>query len=253
MQSDVYLSPESKSYQVGLSYRLGSWCLQGSDVQGVAVVNRVPVHKCNLTDGDVIQLGENHLEFCAGDGIRAEFFANNEEKLHEDVLTKALNRGAILQYLEQDLRRYSLWEEERRANQSRGQHPPMSLIMLDIDHFKQFNDKYDHLVGDEVLKGVVARIKKRVRATDIVGKYGGEEFLVYLPNTDLAQALEMAEELRTMVADTAFEVGAQKGLAVTISLGVVQFQPSMNVQAFVRAADTKLLEAKRSGRNRVMG
>ncbi|HEV7923530.1 MAG TPA: diguanylate cyclase [Thermoanaerobaculia bacterium] len=134
--------------------------------------------------------------------------------------------------------------EWRRAARSRS---PLSLLMIDIDHFKTYNDRFGHQAGDECLRGVADVLRSSVhRAADLVARYGGEEFVVLLPETDAEHAREMGERLREQV---------EQECAATISVGVATTRPSRDAadtEELIRRADAALYEAKRGGRNRVM-
>lgn len=253
-QSDVYLEkiPEENCC-VQLIFRNNYWHVQDLQGQSGVMVNGVLAHKRIISDGDLVMFGRTVFEFCTGTGVKVEFFEQNEKLRIDDSLTHALNKGAWTQFVEQDLRRYQQFQEERRTLQIRENAPPMAMMVLDIDHFKKFNDEHDHLVGDQVLRGVVARIKERVRTTDLVGRFGGEEFVVYLPHTGLSQALELAEEIRARIADDPFEINPEKHLSVTVSIGVAEFEPGMTLNIFLKEADDHLFKAKGAGRNRVSG
>lgn len=124
---------------------------------------------------------------------------------------------------------------------------PFAIIILDIDHFKLVNDTYGHQVGDRVLIELVAVLQDNVRDGDVVGRWGGEEFLIILPDTTLADATVLAERLRQAVADYSFSTAGQ----VTISLGVSAFTTDTSPETIVSRADTALYQAKEKGRNRV--
>ncbi len=132
----------------------------------------------------------------------------------------------------------------------------MAFLMIDVDFFKKINDTYGHLIGDEVLKEVVHIIKGPIRAVDILGRYGGEEFGLILPETDANGAMILAEKIRTNVEKHAFRVtnGEIKvELQLTISIGVALF-PGENVKdvsSIIRNADEALYMAKRDGRNKI--
>jgi diguanylate cyclase len=155
-----------------------------------------------------------------------------------DRLTGINNRGFWEESLEQEFLRC------QRSNR------PASLIMFDIDHFKNFNDRYGHSAGDEVLRAVSNQIKKSQRTTDIAGRYGGEEFALNLPDTDGQQALVVAERLRQQISklQVAWE---DQLLSVTVSLGICEFSKAMSAyQTWIDGADTALYKAKAMGRNR---
>ena len=123
----------------------------------------------------------------------------------------------------------------------------LSMIMLDVDHFKLFNDTFGHLAGDEVLKAVTRSLAGTVRSTDIVARYGGEEFAVILPHTDFAGAMVLAERCRRAVAGVTWDKRT-----VTVSVGVSTLTPEMeNPSALVREADQAMYRSKQTGRNRV--
>lgn len=130
---------------------------------------------------------------------------------------------------------------------------PLSCIMFDIDHFKRVNDTHGHAVGDEVLVAVAARVGGAIRDVDIVGRYGGEEFGVILPETDREGALLVAERLRSLVASTPIETEAGP-IELTISLGVAEVNgATTDASSFFERADRAMYRAKRAGRNQVQG
>ncbi|MBW2459269.1 MAG: GGDEF domain-containing protein, partial [Deltaproteobacteria bacterium] len=135
---------------------------------------------------------------------------------------------------------------------SRRRGDSLSAVMLDIDHFKKINDTYGHDVGDIVLKDLVARLGEgAVRRADVVGRFGGEEFVVVLPGASLEQALMVAERVRVAVANQPFQAG-ETVIPVTVSCGVAVLTSwHGDVMQLVKSADEALYEAKSSGRNRV--
>jgi len=131
---------------------------------------------------------------------------------------------------------------------------PLSVIMLDIDNFKEYNDKYGHSQGDNALKTVTRIVELNTRGDDFVARYGGEEFIVILPNTKIAQAAKLAERIRTKVASAIIRATREdlpKGFEkVTVSLGVAQLSEE-GVKEMLDGADQALYEAKREGKNKV--
>jgi diguanylate cyclase (GGDEF)-like protein len=169
-----------------------------------------------------------------------------EELSTTDSLTTLHNRRFLMETLDREIAR-SL----RSAS-------PLSLLMVDLDYFKKINDTYGHGAGDRVLTQVAQAIKGFCRVSDIVARYGGEEISVLAPQTDLAQAMVVAEKLRVMIESLPLEIEPGKIVSVTLSIGVVQFfpqeqTPAQNVTHFLSAADTALYRAKAKGRNRVEG
>ncbi len=139
-------------------------------------------------------------------------------------------------------------ERSRRSSSS------LSVIILDIDHFKQFNDSWGHEAGNQALVHVSHLIKIAIRKLDFACRFGGEEFAIVLPNTDLHQAYNVAERLRFLIANTDLEI-ADKSLRVTASLGVDEFKATDtdSPQGFIERVDAWLYQAKDAGRNKVEG
>ena len=136
---------------------------------------------------------------------------------------------------------------EREVARARRTRAPFSLVLIDVDHFKQVNDRHGHAAGDEVLKQVSSILTSTFRASDLAVRWGGDEFLVFLPDVPVGGAMVFAERARTQVEALFFDsVGA-----VTLSAGIVQVRPDEDARAAVRRADAQLYEAKRSGRNLV--
>jgi diguanylate cyclase (GGDEF)-like protein/PAS domain S-box-containing protein len=132
---------------------------------------------------------------------------------------------------------------------------PLTLLMIDIDYFKHYNDNNGHLAGDQALKAIALLIQRGVRQTDIVARYGGEEFSAILINTGKQGAFEIAERVRKKVADTRFpNEQAQPNKDLTVSIGVGAFSPPIaTLTDLIRDADNALYRAKRAGRNRIEG
>ena len=131
---------------------------------------------------------------------------------------------------------------------------PLSLMITDIDRFKSINDTYGHDAGDDILREFAARLRKNVRGIDLACRYGGEEFVVVMPDTDSALANIVAERVRAQIADKPFEVSTlSEPISVTISIGVAGIRHAGDtVEALMKRADKALYEAKNSGRNRVV-
>ena len=121
-----------------------------------------------------------------------------------------------------------------------------------MDHFKAINDTWGHLAGDEVLREAAQRMQRELRVYDVLGRYGGEEFLLAVPDCDPTGLLRVAERLRSLVADTPVVTEGQ-AIAVTASIGVAWTEGDGTDDSLIREADVSLYEAKRTGRNRVVG
>jgi diguanylate cyclase (GGDEF)-like protein len=163
-----------------------------------------------------------------------------ERANRQDGLTKVLNR----RYWEEQLK-----QEIHRAQ--RYQHP-LSLLLFDLDKFKDLNDKYGHLGGDFVLVELASFIGSLLRDSDLLGRYGGEEFGIILPDTPLAGAVEVAERICKAVADHPMLFN-QQTIRASLSIGVAEFSPKQHLlhDDLIRSADIALYNAKRAGRNRV--
>ena len=140
---------------------------------------------------------------------------------------------------------------QREFNRARRFKRPLSVIFIDIDHFKKINDHYGHRAGDQALILIARTIQDHIRDIDVVGRYGGEEFLLFIPEVDLDTSRQIAERIRTSV-----ELALMKSLyskpSVTISLGVVELtDDTPSLSALVARADAAMYDAKRNGRNRV--
>ncbi|ABK45434.1 response regulator receiver modulated diguanylate cyclase [Magnetococcus marinus MC-1] len=158
-----------------------------------------------------------------------------EKKVYHDPLTGAANRSRL----------YEKFHEEMKRSERYGS--PVSILMLDIDHFKRVNDTYGHNAGDEVLLEVVKRMQGHVRVTDLVGRWGGEEFLLIAPETVLGAALEVAENIRRLIGQIPFgQVGR-----VTCSIGVGQLAKGESMNTCLERVDAALYRAKKQGRDRV--
>lgn len=159
---------------------------------------------------------------------------------HNDALTKTLNRRGFI-YL-----------AEREFKSSQRTNIPFSLIMIDIDYFKKVNDTYGHAVGDEVLKLLSQRIRADLRATDILSRWGGEEFLVLLPGLESGEAFNKAEKIRRVIENSHIQVNTELTLPITVSIGVSTYNTqSENLDSIIHLADMQLYRAKEFGRNKV--
>ncbi|MES2877774.1 MAG: diguanylate cyclase [Pseudomonadota bacterium] len=172
-----------------------------------------------------------------------EWLARMKHLEHEawtDPLTKTANRGHFMQMAEQEFARC------RRYGH------PISVWMLDIDHFKTVNDTYGHQSGDLVLKSLVSTSQQTLRDWDILGRMGGEEFAVLLPETESQKAIQVAERLRQTVATTRTPLESGQSVGITISIGIATAQDEdVDLATLLARADKALYEAKRSGRDKV--
>ena len=151
--------------------------------------------------------------------------------------------------------RFFVEQLTREVERHRRYSTPLSLLMIDIDYFKHYNDANGHLAGDQVLKAIALLIERGARQTDIVARYGGEEFAAILTNTGRTGAFEIAERVRRNVADTRFpNESAQPNKDLTVSVGVATISSSISTLTdLIREADHALYRAKKAGRNRTEG
>lgn len=155
-----------------------------------------------------------------------------------DPLTGLPNRRDLIEHIDAAI------ERNRRTGE------PFCLVMADVDFFKSVNDRYGHDVGDSVLVEMAERIHAALRKQDQLARWGGEEFLVLVPDSDLAVGCELAEQLSTVATELAF-LAAGEPITLSLSIGVAQFRPGSDREACLKQADQALLAAKRSGRNRI--
>ena len=163
-----------------------------------------------------------------------------EELLVTDPLTGISNRRHLMETMK---------NEARRSHRSKNS---FAILMVDVDHFKKFNDTHGHVAGDEALKAVAKVLQTGTREVDHVARFGGEEFLVVLPDTDIAGAVRAAERIREVLAKRSVAVG-KRSLKLTVSTGVAEFpMDGDSPEALIVSADAALYQAKRSGRDRVV-
>ncbi|WP_017734684.1 GGDEF domain-containing protein [Pseudomonas sp. CBZ-4] len=155
-----------------------------------------------------------------------------------DPLTGLPNRAAWSERLDHEV---NAWHQHGNS---------LSLAMLDLDHFKRINDGYGHLAGDKVLKIIANVLRKRLRSTDFIARFGGEEFVLLMPNSSLADALAVGEVLRAAIEACPFHFKGEP-VTVTVSMGVAQFMPGERSDLALKRADAALYRAKAAGRNRV--
>ncbi|KPC55438.1 GGDEF domain-containing protein [Amantichitinum ursilacus] len=191
-------------------------------------VSAVAVTLFDVTDAAVYQ------------SMLKQAMAKLEESSSRDGLTGVYNRRFTEARLIDEIGRVERYH-----------HDPFSVVLLDLDHFKQVNDTYGHLGGDEVLRVVADRVRGVLRDTDVFGRYGGEEFLLMLPQTNREGAMVVAERIRFAIGSETVQFNDTE-IRVTSSLGVAVYVPgSQNVEEVKQQADEALYASKRSGRNRV--
>ncbi len=162
-----------------------------------------------------------------------------QEKAYRDTLTQLPNRLAYDERAQLEFMR------------TRRNHAPLTMAMLDLDFFKRINDTFGHKVGDKVLRHAAALCQRRTRATDLLARFGGEEFVALFPDTSLEQAAQVCEELRRQLEQASFQYQGQR-VPVTVSIGVAELAAGESLEALFERADRALYAAKHAGRNRVV-
>lgn len=225
---------------------LATFSSQAGNVNHLDDIKELVVHLINETQKreEATQSMQTSLESMALEmkKLRAEVAKINSEAT-TDSLTRVNNRRAF----DVDI--------EGFIKISKADAKPLSLIMLNIDHFKKFNQKFGHTIGDKVLRFVASLIKNNIKGKDSVARYGGEQFAILLPETSLQGALIVAENIRTKLAEQTLSDSAEKielG-TITASLGVSTFEHGESSEQFIIKADLALRDAKNTGRNKVIG
>jgi two-component system cell cycle response regulator len=203
-------------------------------------VNDVPASMCKLQDGDYLRVGNCIYRFLAGGNVEAEYHEEIYRLTIIDALTEIHNQRYLLEFLDRELSRSARYRR------------PLSLIMLDLDRFKVVNDEMGHLGGDFTLRELAAVVRGGVRKEELFARYGGEEFAVVLPETSLANAVTVAERVRSLVQNHLFRYEG-KEYSITVSAGVTGTtgETPLTPNEIIRQADEKLYQAKTEGRNRV--
>jgi diguanylate cyclase (GGDEF)-like protein len=205
-------------------------------------VNDTLVNECRLHDGDYLRIGNCIYRFLSGDNVEAAYHEEIYRRTIVDALTDIHNKRFLTEHLERELARSTRF------------HRPLALVMFDIDHFKTINDQMGHLAGDFTLRELAACVKTAIRKEEEFARYGGDEFVVILPETTREGALIFAERIRSNVEQKRF-IFEDKLYPVTVSVGVAVTggEEKLSATELLARADAKLYEAKEAGRNRVAG
>jgi diguanylate cyclase (GGDEF)-like protein len=216
---------------------IGTPMLAGSHLVGIMAMAS---YQRNSFDEADLELLENLAHQAALVIDNAYHHAEVKRQSQLDSLTQVYNHGNFLERL------HEITQHARHTN------VPLTLIMLDVDHFKQYNDTYGHLVGDQALNQVVAAIRENIRSSDILGRWGGEEFAVLLPDTDARQAMQAARRIsQTLRTLTVITPQGEQISPPTISQGIVMLSEVSNALKLVDLADQRLYIAKDRGRDQI--
>ncbi|MCP3100412.1 GGDEF domain-containing protein [Myxococcus sp. K15C18031901] len=241
-RSDIQIDQESvsRNHAAISNTREGVRIRDEGSTNGTFINDELVEGERELRNGDLVKIGRTIFKYIAGGNIEAAYHDEIYRLTTMDGLTQIYNR----RYFDEQL--------DREISRSRRYERTLSLVLMDIDHFKAVNDRYGHLAGDSVLKQLASTVRTRIRREDVFARYGGEEFGILLPEVALPGAKQLAEKVRRLVEKQRFEFDRQ-AIPVTISLGVAVLESLHREPGdLVRAADERLFDAKSSGRNRVI-
>jgi two-component system cell cycle response regulator len=209
-----------------------------SSTNGSYVNDRSVAGRSRLRSGDRFQVGTVHFKFLQERDVEHAYYETLYQLAMRDGLTETFNRRKFTEELEREFQRAIRYER------------PLSLILLDLDHFKQVNDEFGHLCGDHVLKELSSRVRRNLRPEQTFARVGGEEFAVLSPETEAEGSLRLAEKIREEIASQPFRFQKWE-IAATCSLGVSEMTERMEAsEQLFEAADRALYVAKEEGRNR---
>jgi diguanylate cyclase (GGDEF)-like protein len=194
--------------------------------------------EAGLNNGDRVKVGPTILKYLSGLDAEAKYHEEIYRMTIVDGLTQIHNKRYLFEALDKELIRARRYDRQ------------LSLLIFDIDYFKNINDQYGHLAGDYVLRELARIVQERIRRDEVFARYGGEEFVIALPETSLQGAVTLADNLRARVETHGFSFQGER-IPVTISIGCAVLGEEKNAADLIQLADDKLYEAKRGGRNRV--
>jgi len=240
LRNEVRL-PGVKTIIIGKQRTSLSWMgvpMQGEFVKGVIAIASYRPNDFDQSDMELLSNMAQRAALALDNAFRHTLV---EEQSHTDSLTGAYNHGYFLKVLEQ------------QAESAQKSGKPLSVIMLDVDYFKQYNDTYGHLAGDEVLTMLCETIRRHIKQADAVGRWGGEEFVISLPNTSGAQAAQVANRIRNSMKLVRVCTQSQDTIPVpTVSQGIAEFPTETNdIIKLIDLADNRLYFAKERGRDQV--
>ena len=203
-------------------------------------VNGDRVQKRRLANGDKVRIGNTVMKYEMTGTDESEFHERVYQLITFDDLTSLYNRKFLMSRLE-------------FLFKSRHGLPPVTLLFLDLDHFKLVNDTFDHLTGSEVLSEFGRLLLSNLRATDLACRYGGEEFIILLHDTTAMQAIYVAEKLRKLVESHPFQSKDGRPIQVTVSIGIAERAASLKTpEDLITRSDEAMYKAKQNGRNRTV-
>lgn len=217
----------------------GEWRFRLLDGKVSISVNHHQASQGNLLDGCVFQVDQIIFEFLLETGPKWRVYQEMENRIRIDHLTRILNRRGIVEQTEREMAR--LAQDPSNA---------FSIVLLNLDHFADINQQHGYLCGDETLKEVVRRAQSSLRKQDILGRYGGEEFLILLPQTHKEEAIRLTKLLQNQVQNQPVRFGEQS-IPITLSAGLATAKQPTSFQHILQLAEDHLALAKKAGRNRI--
>jgi len=219
--------------------RQGNWHIVDDGSTNGTFLNEEQVKGSGqLNNGDRVKVGPTILKYLSGLDAEAKYHEEIYRMTIVDGLTQIHNKRYLFEALDKELIRARRYDRQ------------LSLLIFDIDYFKNINDQYGHLAGDHVLRELARIVQERIRRDEVFARYGGEEFVIVLPETPLAGGVALAENLRGRVETHPFAFQGER-IPVTISVGCAMLGEEKAAADLIQRADDKLYEAKRGGRNRV--
>jgi two-component system, cell cycle response regulator len=217
-----------------------TWTVADLGSTNGTLVNDKPIDgEVVLQGGELIKVGLAVFKFISGENVESDFYGEIYQLTVMDGLTRIHNRRSLDEFVDREMAR-----SKRHAN-------PLCVALVDIDHFKKINDEHGHVVGDDVLRELAARIAPQIRQEHLFARYGGEEFALVMPELVAGKAWIFCERLRRSISEEPFAIRGQR-IPVTASFGISEFDASLDRSAFFARADEALYEAKMAGRDRVV-
>ena len=218
-----------------------SFVVDWKSTNGTYLNNKEVLEETPLRSGDYLKVGGSIFKFLSGGDIESLYHEEIYQLTIIDGLTQVNNKRFLVEFLEREIGRC------RRYGRS------LSLILLDLDHFKEINDNHGHPAGDSVLRDLALRIKQCIRKEECFARYGGEEFAIAMPESGSENGRMFAEKIRRLVAEEPFDFESKK-ISVTVSMGIAELNEELtDPTEFIKLADANLYRAKRAGRNQVIG
>ena len=218
------------------------WIVEDLGSTNGSYLNDNPIQKSTLRNSDFLKIGSVIFKFLTGTSIESSYYEEIYRLTIIDALTGIHNHRYLTEFLEREVARSSR------------HHLPLSVLLLDIDHFKNVNDEFGHPMGDAVLRELTQRIRPYIRREELFARYGGEEFMIIMPNTLLEKAMTFSEKIRNAIESAPF-TSRNLSLSLTISIGVSSFHGNqkMDPDQLIKQSDFNLYQAKKAGRNNVIG